>query len=35
VTDDDPRILVTTDGPYEVQGALPLVRVSQVETEYG
>jgi len=35
MTDDGTRIRVTTDGPYEVQGALPLVRVAQVETEYG
>ncbi len=35
MTDADARIRVTTDGPYRVRGALPLVRVAQVETQYG
>jgi CDGSH-type Zn-finger protein len=29
------RIEVTENGPYRVRGGLPLVRTSQVETEYG
>ncbi|HYJ61595.1 MAG TPA: CDGSH iron-sulfur domain-containing protein [Actinomycetota bacterium] len=31
---DEPRVVVTADGPYEVHG-VPLVRTAQVETEYG
>ncbi|HEX6845304.1 MAG TPA: CDGSH iron-sulfur domain-containing protein [Actinomycetota bacterium] len=30
-----PFVEVTEDGPYVLQGDLPLVRTSQVETEYG
>jgi CDGSH-type Zn-finger protein len=33
--DDDTRIHVTSDGPYQVEGAAQVVRVAQVETEYG
>lgn len=29
------RIRVTDDGPYQVSGGTPLVRVAQIETEYG
>ena len=35
MTDDGPRIRVTADGPYRVSGSPPLVRIAQVETEYG
>lgn len=35
MTDDDQRIRVSDDGPYEVTGAASLVRTAQVETEYG
>ena len=33
--EDAPRIRITEDGPYEVTGPPLLVRVAQVETEYG
>ena len=32
---DEPVIRVTNDGPYQVLGEVPLVRTSQVETEFG
>jgi len=34
-SDDDPRIRITTDGPYEVTGRVPLGRTAPIETEYG
>jgi CDGSH-type Zn-finger protein len=34
MTHDAPRIRVSEDGPYQVTGAPPLVRVAEVETEY-
>jgi CDGSH-type Zn-finger protein len=32
---DGPCIRVTDDGPYEVRGSPPLVRVAHIETEHG
>jgi CDGSH-type Zn-finger protein len=32
---DDKRIVITADGPYIVQGNVPLVRKTQVVSEYG
>jgi CDGSH-type Zn-finger protein len=32
---EEPTIEITRDGPYVVHGDVPLVRTSQVETEYG
>jgi CDGSH-type Zn-finger protein len=31
----EPRIEITTDGPYRIVGAPPVVRTSPIETEYG
>jgi CDGSH-type Zn-finger protein len=31
----EPRIVVTKDGPYRVEGAPPMLRTTAVETEYG
>ncbi len=33
--EQDYRVEVTENGPYRVRGGVPLVRTSQVETEYG
>ncbi len=35
MTDDGPRIEITEDGPYRVSGMPPLVRIAEVETDYG
>lgn len=35
MSDDSPRITVQQDGPYVVQGGLPLVRKSAIVTEHG
>src|SRR4029450_375565 len=32
---DEPRIVVTKDGPYRVEGGVPLLRTAIVETERG
>jgi len=32
---ETPRVEITKDGPYRVQGGAALVRTAQVETEYG
>ena len=34
-TDGETRVEVTTDGPYQVRGRVPVVRTAPIETEYG
>lgn len=34
-SEGEPRVEVTTDGPYQVRGSVPVVRTATVETPYG
>jgi CDGSH-type Zn-finger protein len=35
ISDDEKRIIIRKNGPYRIQGNIPLVRKIQVVSEYG